>query len=169
MPMLSRAAYVAVTALGLVVLTGCGGTERLAFQDRGVEFRYPVGWSVTGFSRTVSPARLVVASYRVTPSEVEGDCAGHRALASLPGNGAALLLIDYGTAHRAGFAPPPKNLRMRQLARGNYECFGDSYMLRFKAAGHDFQAHLKLGENATASTRQQALQILDSVDRATQP
>ncbi len=49
--------------------------------------------------------------------------------------------------------------------RVNYECFGDSYMLRFRAAGHDLQADVKLGEDASAKTRAQTLRILDSVKR----
>jgi hypothetical protein len=164
MPMPSRAVYLAVT---VVAFAGCGGAKTLVFRDGGIEFSYPPDWSVSGFSRTVSPARLVVSSYKVTRGEVEGDCGGSRALAALPRSGAALLLIDYGTAAagRGWFAPRPTHLRIRRFARANYECFGDSYMLRVRAAGHDLQAFVQLGEDASAVTSAHTLQILDSVKR----
>jgi pilus assembly protein TadC len=81
MQMPARAAYLAITAL---VVAGCGGAKTLVFRDDGIEFSYPRAWSVSGFSRAVSPARLVISSYRVTRGEVEGDCGGSRALAALP-------------------------------------------------------------------------------------
>jgi hypothetical protein len=166
----SRAMHLAVPAVAAVLLGGCGGAKSLAFRDRtsGIAFRYPADWSVTGFSRTVTPARLVVASYPVTSGEVEGDCGGQRALAALPRDGAAVLLIDYGTAPAStDFPPRPKHFLLRQFARANYECFGDSYMLRFDATGHRLQAHVKLGVDVDAAGRKQPLLILDSLARAT--
>lgn len=163
----SRAVYLSLPAIAFLALAGCSGAKTVAFRDQGLKFRYPAGWSVTGFSRTVWPARLVVASYKVTHREVEGDCGGMRALSALPRNGGAVLLIDYGAAAGSGgFAPRPERFRIRQFARANYECFGESYMLRFEAVGHDLQAHLKLGVDASAATRERALLILDSLDRA---
>lgn len=168
--MTARAVRLAVLPIvAALLLGGCGGTKSLTFRDAasGIAFRYPVGWSVTGFSRTVSPPRLVVASYRVKRGEVEGDCGGQRALTSAPQSGAVVLLLDYGNAAAGGdFRPRPKHFVLRQFARGDYECFGDSYMLRFVAAGHHLQAHLKLGERAGAARRRQLLLILDSLARA---
>jgi hypothetical protein len=151
----------------VLAFEGCGGGKTVAFRGRGVEFRYPEGWSVTGFSRTVSPARLVAASFGVTRADVEGDRAGSHALAAVPRDGAAVLLIDYGKAPASpDFPSRPKHLLLRDLTRGNYECFGESYLLRFRAAGHNLQAHLRLGEDASAGTRREALRILDSVRAA---
>jgi hypothetical protein len=60
---------VKVYACGLLVLlsattSGCGTARHIDFRDtpRGIAFRYPAGWSVTGFSNTYFPSRLVAAS-----------------------------------------------------------------------------------------------------------
>jgi hypothetical protein len=155
-----------LASIALLTLAGCGGSKSRSarFDGQGVAFVYPGGWSVTGFSRTVSPARLVVASYRVTRSEVEGDCGGMRALAALPRDGAAVLLIDYGPGPaNSQFRPRPSRFRLGQFKQASYECFGDSYMLRFHAAGHELQTHLVFGRQAVATQRSQALGVLDTL------
>jgi len=167
-----RLARCTMPAVASLLLAGWGGAEpkTLAFREHGLAFRYPAGWSVTGFSRNVSPARLVVASYRVTPNEVEGDCGGAKALNKLPPKGAALLLVDYGAATPGlGFAPHPNRFLLRQFTRRNYDCFGDSYMRRFQAAGQDLQAFLRLGPQANTTTRMSALLILDSLHKVPGP
>lgn len=158
-------ARVLVLSLTALVLTGCGSRGRATFRDpgTGLTFGYPQGWSVTGFSHTNSPRRLVVASYDVKASEVEGDCGGIEALRLLPSSGAAVLLIDYGS--RSAFTPHPGRFTLSQFKRANYECFGESYMLRFSREGHDIQAHIALGRRADAQHKQQALSILDTLSR----
>jgi hypothetical protein len=111
----------------------------------------------------VSPRRLVVASYDVKPDQVEGDCAGMRALQALPAAGAAVLLIDYGSVAR--FAPHPNGFTLSEFEHANYECFGPSYMLRFRRGGEDIQAYVALGSHVSADRQQQALSIVDSVKR----
>lgn len=165
MPMSLRIAFLALPVV-LFVSAGCSGAKTTTFRERGLLFRYPAEWFVTGFSRTVSPERLVVASYKVVRDQVEGDCAGSRALNAVPRKGAALLLIDYGATAGREFRPRPQHFRLRQFEHTDYECFGDTYMLRFVAAGHDLQAHLKFGRDANAATRKQVLLTLDSLDRA---
>jgi hypothetical protein len=86
-----------------------------------------------------------------------------RALQSLPSNGAAMLLIDYGTT--ADFAPHQRKFRLSEYIRGHFECFGESYMVRFHRGGHDLQAHVVLGTHANADRRRQALAILDSLQQ----
>jgi hypothetical protein len=66
------------------------------FAERGVSLETPSGWSVSGFSETVFPRRLVAASYPVTRADVEGDCGGLAAVERLPSDGAYVVLIDYG-------------------------------------------------------------------------
>jgi hypothetical protein len=58
----------------------------------------PPGWSVSGFSETVFPPRLVAASYPVTRADVEGDCGGLAAVERLARGGAYVVLIDYGVS-----------------------------------------------------------------------
>jgi hypothetical protein len=117
---------------------------------------------VTGFSQTTSPHRVVAASYHVDPDEVEGDCGGQRALQSLPPRGAAVLLIDYGST--SALAPHPRKFTLTELPRATYECFGDTYMVRFSRGGHDLQAHVAIGRRATGERRREALSILDSLE-----
>jgi hypothetical protein len=158
-----RNRIVLVSLCSLAVVAGCAGEGRPTFHDGegGLTFRYPRSWSVTGFSHTNSPRRLVAASYQVKPSEVEGDCGGIEALRSLPASGAAVLLIDYGST--SSFAPHSGGFTLSEFKRANFECFGDSYMLRFSRGGHDLQAHVALGSRASADRRRQALSILDSL------
>ncbi len=163
--MTARLLYSAATVAAVLSLAACGGARTATFRDRGLTFDYPRAWSVSGFSPAVLPPRLVVASYDVTPAQVTGDCAGSDALANVPHDGAGLLLIDYGTAFSSSrFRSLPRHLALGEFTRGNYECFGDTYMLRFKAGRHDIQAHLKLGNRPSPGTIQRALHILDSVE-----
>jgi hypothetical protein len=147
----------------LVGLAGCDEHDSKTFSDpsSGLSLRYPQRWSATGFSEDVSPARLVVASYLVRAKEVEGDCGGSAALRRLPRDGAAVLLIDYGT--NRGFPPHPSPFKLSQFQHAVWECFGDSYRLRFRRDGHDLQAYVALGKGAGASQRSEALGVLDSL------
>jgi hypothetical protein len=60
------------------------------FAERGVNLETPRSWSVSGFSETVFPRRLVAASYEVRRGDVEGDCGGRAAIDRLPRDGADL-------------------------------------------------------------------------------
>jgi hypothetical protein len=154
----------------LALLAGCSGSGSAPIRDggatirdaeSGLTLRYPRDWRATGFSQTVSPRRLVVASYDVKTDQVEGDCGGMRALQALPAAGAAVLLIDYGSAAR--FAQHPNSFTLSEFEHANYECFGPSYMLRFRRGGEDIQAFVAFGSRASADRQQQALSILDSL------
>jgi hypothetical protein len=150
-------------ALLLIALSACDDDNSKTFSDpsSGLSFRYPQRWSASGFSQSVTPPRLVVASYRVRPSEVEGDCGGSAALRRLPRDGAAVLVIDYGTSR--GFPRHPSAFKPSQFQRADWECFGDTYTLRFRRDGRDLQAHVALGKDADASKRVEALRVLDSL------
>ena len=114
---------------GLLIATalaaGCGTQRLVTYHDSitGVSFQHPSGWSLTGFSRSNSPTRLVLASYHVTRSEVEGDCGGSEALTALPKHGVAVLLIDYGPGLPKNEFPPRGNLQLLQLGKpGKFFC-----------------------------------------------
>lgn len=160
---MSRRSWWLLLALSAFGVSGCGGHNGQTFSDvaSGLSFRYPASWSVTGFSHNNSPRRLVVASYRVAPQDVEGDCGGSNALTRIPPHAAAILLIDYGSSQR--FREHPAAFKLSQFKRASYECFGDSYMLRFRRGGHDLQAHLVLRRRASAFLGGEALAILDSL------
>ncbi|MGH3019971.1 MAG: hypothetical protein ACRDNR_07415 [Gaiellaceae bacterium] len=131
------------------------------FTERGVSFRYPRDWSVAGFSTTVSPARVAIASYPLDADAVEGDCGGWAAVEALPPEGALVIIIDYGEAAR--FAARPARFRLADGEYANYECFGASIMFRFQAGGRALQAHVAIGHDAGTSLSREALAVLDSV------
>ncbi|MEO8289841.1 MAG: hypothetical protein ABI649_02460 [Gaiellaceae bacterium] len=133
------------------------------FEGHGISFRYPSNWHIAGFSTTVFPARVAVASYPLPADAVEGDCGGIVAVRRLPADGALVLLIDYGDAGVRGFGPRPRHFALRGGKLADYECFGHSYLFQFRIGGRDLQAHLLLGRNASEMTAAQALEILDSL------
>jgi hypothetical protein len=152
-----------VAAIGV---TGCGtgGEESERFSENGVTVEIPRSWSVSGFSRTVRPPRLVAASYEVERSDVEGDCGGSAAIERLPRDGAYVALIDYGPAGLPSekFEDRlPVTLEDGELA--NFECFGRSYLFALLIDGRAVQAHIGLGPDADDDRRQQALQLLNTV------
>jgi hypothetical protein len=137
------------------------------FAEAGLSFTVPHGWSVTGFSETVFPRRLVAATYPVDRDDVEGDCGGLAAVERLPSDGSYVILIDYGGSldaptRRQDFKQRlPLTLDQGQLAE--FECFGRSYAFRFVVEGRGMQAHLALGSRADQSTRANALAVLNSI------
>lgn len=139
-----------------------GTGERLrTFSERGISFQYPRDWSVAGFSTTLSPARVAIASYPLPADAVEGDCGGWAAVEALPRDGALVILIDYGETAR--FAARPSRFRLSDGEHANYECFGASTMFRFQVGGRALQAHVAIGQDAGTSLSGEALAILDSV------
>ena len=171
---------VAAVAVGLLaLLASCSRTdERQAgsspppvataealrtFSDQGISFRYPHDWSATGFSRTVWPARLAVASYPLPANAVEGDCGGYAAVEALPDDGALVIVIDYGTGRFAGFPPRSPRFRLPDGKYAEYECFGASTMFSFRLGNRRIQAHVALGRNAGATLSRQALGVLESM------
>lgn len=143
--------------------------ERIrSFSERGISFRYPRDWNVAGFSTTVLPARLAVASYPLPSEAVGGDCGGLAAVEALPRGGALVILIDYGEGSpSAEFARRPARFRLAAGEFANYECFGTNTMFRFRLGGRALQSHVALGRDADVPLRRKALAILDSltVDR----
>ena len=123
--------------------------------------------SVSGFSETVFPRRLVAASYPLSRDDVEGDCGGFAAVERLPPGGAYLVLIDYGgnfdpgLKRRGDFKQRlPLKLEDGQLAE--FECFGRSYAFRFIIGGRGFQAHIGIGPDADPNTQMAVLAVLNS-------
>jgi hypothetical protein len=157
--------FVVIAAM-VVALTACStSAENEVFEQRDIAFVVPSGWSVTGFSETVTPRRLVAASYPVIPADVEGDCGGLDAVQRLPPEGAYVVLIDYGagSSRLAEFVDtlPAATLREGQLAE--FGCFGRSFAFRFVSADHALQVHVGIGSVATLQRRSEALALLNSI------
>ena len=151
-----------VVALAFIA-AGCSpGSEETPTQytTQGLTLAVPSGWSSTPFSTTNDPHRLAVASYPLPADSVEGDCGGIEATRLLPGDGALVLLIDYGD--EPGFAPRPDDLQLSSGEFANYDCFGESTAFRFRVGGRDLQAHLAFG--ASDDAKEHALGVLRSIE-----
>lgn len=152
-----------------LVLAGCVHQDEGAadFSERGLSLRIPDGWSVSGFSETVFPRRLVAATYAVNRGDVEGECGGLAAAQRLPPDGSYVVLIDYGggldanTRRRDFDQRLPLTFDDGQLAE--FECFGRSYAFRFIVADRALQAHVAVGRAADRQTRESALAVLNSI------
>ena len=163
------AVKVALVLIAATVLASCSSArERERFDQHGISFDVPAGWTVTGFSTTVTPRRLVAASYTVGAADVEGDCGGLAAVERLPAKGAYVVLIDYGShsIDRAEFTDrrPISALSDGQLAA--FECFGRSYAFRLMVRGRALQAHVGIGGSADSRRRSDALAVLNSLEAA---
>jgi hypothetical protein len=157
--------------LGLLLvaaLAGCAsGVGPTRVVEGAVSFELPPGWHATAFSETVSPGRLVAASFDVRQEDVEGDCGGYRAVERLPRDGAYVVVIDYGVVgtHEPAFARRlPVDLDDGRLA--NFECFGESRMVRVGVEGRALQVHVGLGVNAGEARRAEALHVVNSLRAA---
>ena len=167
---------VAVTATALAACElGAEGSTR--FADRGIALKVPSGWSVTGFSKDVTPRRLVAASYDVRPDDVEGDCGGQAAVEQLRTDGAYVVLIDYGSfpgdLDRDDFSDDlPTSGRdepFRDERFGEFGCFGPSYVFLFVVGDRALQAHVGIGSDATSKRREEALDVLKIQSLAPEP
>jgi hypothetical protein len=109
---------------------------------------------------------MAVASYPFPRDPRPNGCRPQGTLAAVQPAGAVIFLIEYErfapSRFRPGdFPPRPRPFRLSGFAR--YECFGPSFMLRFRQEGRFFQIHVALGRRATAATRATVLRVLDSL------
>jgi hypothetical protein len=159
--------------LALTVLSAAACTDgrdpTANFSERGVHLQIPSAWSITGFSTTNAPSRLVAASYSVRPEDSEGDCGGNAAIARLPEDGAFIALIDYDEmpVDRGDFPDtlPVASVddlfdRRRFL---QFDCFGPSYMLRLIVNRRPIQVHVGLGKEASSERRAEVVAIVNSI------
>jgi hypothetical protein len=148
-----------------------GGDESTRFAENGIALEVPSAWSVTGFSVDVTPRRLVAASYKVDPVDVEGDCGGQAAIQRLPRDGAYIALIDYGpfpgNVDRDDFnAESPvwgRDEPFSDRRFAEFACFGPSYVFLFVVRGRALQAHLGIGPDITPERRDEAVEVLNSI------
>ncbi len=159
-----------LVALALATLTVGAGVPTFWHTYRGdrISIRYPPGWTATArpLTAVTSPGQVIaLGSYRF-PTNIAGADGGEpkQALDAIPPDGAFIFGWDYGQLSaaelRKNFPPQPQRFRLTGLA--NYECMGQGYALRFRAAGRAFQIHVYFGSKATAATRATVLRVLDS-------
>jgi hypothetical protein len=177
-----------VLILSAIVLSGCGGGERVRssdgrnpetstgagtvprgfaqFEDRraAISVAYPSAWHVIRQSLTQVGQLLVVTSFPLHQSASDKNCSPRTAIEQMPSNGAFLYMFEYARARPrllARFPPRPSRFRLRRKTWQPYECMGLSYMVRFRDRGRAFQAHVFLGKRATKRIRARVLEILD--------
>lgn len=137
----------------------------------GLSVRYPPGWHAfppPDTSLSYPFDRFLITSYPTAPGG--GGCSPRRAEAALPPDGALIYLFEYGSAggivtrpSRVVFPPEPARFALPSRAV-NYECWTvPSYIFRFEAAGRLFQAQVALGSRVSASRRNEALLVLQSL------
>lgn len=149
-----------------------GGASPGVSVPSGISVSYPAGWHLfppPDTSLSYPFDRLLLTSYPTTTGG--GGCSPRRAEAALPAGGALVYLFEYGTSSSGvltrpqGAAFPPRRAAFTLPSRAlSYECWTvPSYMIRFRAAGRLFQAHIALGPRVSATRRAQALRVLQSL------
>ena len=150
-------------ALALLVLTAASPPTWATFRKDAISVRYPPGWHAT--ARRLTPVSypwqvLAVASYPFPKDARPNGCRPAGTLAKRQPSGALIFVIEYGTGSASAFPPRPPRFKLGGVR--NYECFGRSYLLRFRDAGRYFQIHVAFGRRAGAATRAAVIRILDS-------
>ena len=138
------------------------------FEDRraAISVAYPSAWHVIRQSLTQVGQLLVITSFPLHQSAPDKNCSPRTAIEQMPSHGAFLYMFEYvRTPPRllARFPPRPRSFRLSEKSRKPYECFGLSYMIRFRDRRRAFQAHVFLGKHSTQRTRRLMLETLDSV------
>jgi hypothetical protein len=126
-------------ALALVVL----GLAPAAASAGAVEI--PAGWSAVSWpmtTTTVPAQRFAAASFplRRTPPTSCGLSTATRA--QIPPGGVIVTVLDWGPHRSKEFRPLSRPGDLGHPQR--YECFGWSYDVPFRAAGHDLQAFVNM-------------------------
>jgi hypothetical protein len=141
-----------------------------SIQKNGISARVPDGWHARTMRLTAVDwpvQRLAVASYPLVQKLPDDGCYPRSALEAMGPDDALVILIEY-TSEFADIGSLPRfPLRTRlHLDEGTfapYECFGDSYLIRFREHGRRFQAHVAFGDRTLTQTRSKALAVLNSL------
>jgi hypothetical protein len=162
--------FVAFAAAFLLVWASPAGWR--TFHAGGVWFRYPPGWVATRAPLTAvtSPKQVIaLASYRFAADVALADgCEPKEAIDLLPANGVFIYGWEYGRVlSREGLRPsdfPPRPAHFALADPSQDECLGGApgFRLRFSDNDLAFQVEVVIGRHASASTRADALQALDS-------
>jgi len=139
-------------------------------QTNGISVRVPDGWHArtTRLTAVDWPVQqLAVASYPLVQKLPDDGCYPRSALEAMGHDDALLILIEY-TSEFADVGSIPQfpirtRLRLDEDTFAPYECFGDSYLIRFRERGRRFQVHVAFGDRAGDRARSKALAVLNSL------
>jgi hypothetical protein len=135
---------------------------------RALRFQPPSGWHVYEHALTsVSEPReqLAFGSFELPKAAPDRNCTPRQAIDALPADGAFAFVFEYrhlNRTQRLRFPGYPR-FSLRAKDRRAYECFGESWMFRWRDRGRAFQAHAYLGEKAGAQRRAELLAALQSI------
>jgi hypothetical protein len=132
---------------------------------RGLHLVHPSAWRL--YPRALTEAvsardQIALGTFRLHQTTPDHGCTPATALRSRPRGGGFVFLFEYEGLNRtqlARFPRRPARLHLRRSSYAQYECFGPSWLVRFRDAGRAFQAHV-YGPRAR---RREALAILDSL------
>ena len=125
----------------------------------GLRMQPPSGWTVK-----TAPRQLAFGSHDFP--EPSGEACPLPALdGRLDPRGAFAYLFEYRGLNRTQRMRFPSSTRfsLRERDRRSYECFGDSWLFRWRDKGRPFQAHAYLGHRATARRRRELTAALRSI------
>ena len=136
-------------------------------RERGVRFSYPDPWRIYPFQLTGVELRhqIALGTFPLEQNERDPNCAPATALRARGEDGGLLFVFEYAGLSEAQKDRFPRRLGRFELSELDpvpYECFGVSYLLRWREQVSDrvFQAHV-YGPRRWV---EQALGILDSFD-----
>ena len=140
-------------------------------RQRGVRFSYPEPWRIYPFelAGVELPHQIALGTFPLEQAEPDPRCSPATALRARGEDGGLLFVFEYAGLSEAQKDRFPRRLGRFELSRHDpvpYECFGVSYLLRWREAVSDrvFQAHV-YGPRRWV---EQALGILDSFDVSAQ-
>ena len=167
--MVGRTCLTVAVALMLGVSTSCASSNSRSVlftdHDAKVSIRHPASWNVLDkFSVQTIPSRMALASFPVADFSSEGDCSAYKAIAQLPSAGAVIFILEYTNDDTSfKFEARPERFTLDKKLLAHRECYGQSYEIAFRAGGRLFQVYVALGSAVSTETRQQALDVLDSI------
>jgi hypothetical protein len=149
-------------------LIGLRGGVRVAV-GAGISVIRPSGWHVltAPLTRVRVPAqRLVVTSFVLHQSHLDGGCSPSTAIGEVPPTGAFLFMWEYRPLPRGARSGPPRRPMRFVAGRNSYGSYSRTVLtttILFRDAGRWFQAELYLGTPAGHRTAATLLSVLDSL------
>ena len=132
-----------------------------------VTFGLPPGWIVPRNCCALedpNPSRLLVTSFRLAGWDSAEDC--FNAVQIVPRSPKTAVLVFFLEDEGQFGSPFPRRPRHFSLAHTKPqlgECVNaPTYRFRFRDAGRNFQAFVVVRSKATAKTRKQAMEVLDT-------
>ena len=129
------------------------------YRGMHVRMQPPTDWRVKARG-----SRFNFGSFDVPPPP-DGQCALPDGVKRLPADGAFVFVFEYvglNRTQRMRFPSYPR-FSLRARDRRSYECYGRSWLFRWRDLGRPFQAHAYLGPDASPQRRRELRAALRSI------